>query len=179
MKNSHTSLSESLSSSNASSRPLSTTHSATDNNLTSSVSSISSFQSREQSLNSSGASHNLTTEHKALAGGRSTNDVKRAAYANLQAKPAMFEEGTIAHPDSYDRNRRMPVSPPLADRYAFKQFQQATRQVTQNPNLISNRGPQRLAANSCACAEPYVHYTPLQEDEDPLIFAMNDMEHHL
>lgn len=177
MKSSHTSLSESLSSSNTSSQPLSTAQSTTDNNLTASVSSMSSFQSREQSLCSSGASHNIVNENKAPAVGRAASETKRAAYSNAQIKSAGAEEGNMIHPDPYGRTRRIQVSPPLVDRYPLKQTRQPSRQVMQTPPVPTNSGHQRLANNGGQYAEHFNHFAPAHYDDDPLIFAMNDMEH--
>ncbi|CAM0138859.1 unnamed protein product [Umbelopsis sp. WA50703] len=170
MKSSHTSLSESLSSSNTSSRPLSTAHSATDN-LSSSISSISSFRSRD--LSNSGASHNLVTDMKSSATNRQAGDGKRASFLALQ--PKTMEEVSSPHPESY-RSRRVQVSPPLVDRYNFKPSRQPSRPVSQTLPSTVSRGYQRLTINGYP--ELFSQNTPPQEEDDPLIFAMNDMEHH-
>jgi hypothetical protein len=171
------SLSESLSSSNTSSHPLSTTQSTTDNNLNASISSMSSVQSREQSLCSSGASHNFITDTKSPAPARAPNEAKRASYANAQSKSSAAEEGTIFLPDSSNRTRRIQVSPPLVDRYPFKQSRQPSRQAAQSQAPSSNRGNQR-GATSGQYAEHFNHYAATHDDDESLIFAMNDMEHN-
>ncbi|KAG2183189.1 hypothetical protein INT43_006184 [Umbelopsis isabellina] len=169
MKTSHTSLSESLSSSNTSSRPMSTAHSATDN-LSSSISSISSFRSRE--LSNSGASHHQPTEIKSSTSSRQTADAKRASFLALQ--PKAIEEVPSPHSESY-RTRRVQVSPPLVDRFNFKPSRQSSRPVSQTLPSTANRGYHRSTVNGY---ELFSQNTPPQEEDDPLIFAMNDMEHH-
>lgn len=170
MKTSHISLSESLSSSNTSGRPLSTTHSATDN-LSSSISSISSFRSRE--LSNSGASHHQVTDMKSSTSSRQTVDAKRASFLALQ--PKTIEEVSSPHLDSY-RTRRVQVSPPLVDRFNFKPTRQPSRPVSQTLPSTVNRGYHRSTVNGYP--ELFSQNTPPQEEDDPLIFAMNDMEHH-
>lgn len=139
---------------------------------------MSSFQSREQSLSSSGASHTLGTENKPPAMSRAASDAKRTAYSGTLTKSAVVEEGNVMLPDSYSRNRRTQVSPPLVDRYPFKQPRQPSRQMAHNPLTSANRGHHRLANNNGQYAEHFNHFSPAHEDDDPLIFAMNDMEHN-
>ncbi|KAI8580555.1 hypothetical protein K450DRAFT_236183 [Umbelopsis ramanniana AG] len=177
MKSSHMSLSESLSSSNTSSRPLSTTQSTTENNLTASISSMSSIQSREQSLSSSGASHNFGTDAKLPTPTRTQTEAKRASFANIQSKSSVADEGTNLLSDSSNRTRRMQVSPPLVDRYPFKQPRQASRQPTQNQAASAFRGNPR-GVISGQYAESLGHFMATHDDDDPLIFTMNDMEHN-
>lgn len=137
---------------------------------------MSSIQSREQSLSSSGASHNVT-DAKSPTPTRTQTEAKRASFANTQSKSNVADEGTNLLSDSSNRTRRIQVSPPLVDRYPFKQPRQASRQPTQNQAAPAFRGNPR-GAISGQYAEPLGHFMATHDDDDPLIFTMNDMEHN-